>query len=97
MNIEKKPFVAYSLDSEKGKYGKPFTIRLNEWERSQLDKIKVMFDIKTDGTALKIAAFSYLKVLQSHLTPKYFSWLFKKERKRLSDYDDIDKLISEKL
>ena len=52
--LEKKPFTRYKLDDEV----RPdiFTIRLNNWERSQLNKAKLILDQPKDSTALKTLA-----------------------------------------
>lgn len=56
------------------------TIRLNQEERAQLDDIKKVLDIRSDGTALKIAAFQGWAVLQRTLGRDYLAWLSDKDR-----------------
>ena len=56
------------------------TIRLNDDERAQLDDIKVILDIDSDGTALKISAFKGWDVLQRTLGRDYLRWLADKNR-----------------
>lgn len=101
MPLKHKPFTRTKLDEETAKdnekYGKPFTVRLNPQEQIQLDKIKALLDIKSDGTALKVAALGYYECITSVFSPAHLSWLFKKERTRLSDYEDRYKWLSEKL
>lgn len=99
MPLEKQPFVNYTLEEQKemGKYGRPFTLRCNKKEWEDLKALMAMFDVKGPGTAMKIAAFSYLRVLQSHLHPRYLAYLFKKDRARLSDYETTERYIDKKL
>ena len=99
MELTKRPFESHTLEADRGKekYGRPFNVRLNAIEQAKLNKIKLIFDIQSDGTALKIAAFNYLIVLQRGLDPQYLAWLFKKDRKRMSDYKDTETLIAEEL
>jgi len=93
MTIKKIPFQSYKLDEEraKEKYGRPFTVRLNQQEQEDLNQIKKMLDIKSDGTALKVAASSWLRCITTSFSPLHIKWLFKKERTRLSDYEDTDR------
>lgn len=56
------------------------TIRLNDDERAQLDDIKTILDIESDGTALKISAFKGWDVLQRTLGRDYLKWLADKNR-----------------
>ena len=78
MTIEQEPFRKYDPDSKSD----TFTVRLNEQERAWLEEIKENFDIKSDSTALKLAAFVGKNVLHQMFTPQLLKWLFKKERAR---------------
>lgn len=89
--IEKKPFIRYKLDEElEDETGETFTVRLNQKERAWLDELKRDLDIKSDGKALKLAGLIIGRnVLHSIFSPRLLRYLFKKERVRLSDYEDI--------
>lgn len=100
MAIEKQPFKSYTLEEERklSKYGKPFTFRLNKEEIEDTEKLKAIFDTESEGTALKMAAFHYLHfVLQAYLHPRYMAYLLRKDRKRLSDIKDLERVLREKL
>jgi hypothetical protein len=56
------------------------TLRLNKEERAQLDDIKLVLDINSDGGALKLAAFKGWGVLQRTLGRDFLRWLCDKER-----------------
>lgn len=86
--IEKKPFVRYALDDEE-QQGETFTVRLNSKERELLNKIRVTMDIKSDSKALKECAWLGLNVLHHTFGNKFSKYLFKKDRARLSDYENI--------
>ena len=66
-----------------------FTVRLNDKERILLDQAKKDLDIKADSTALKELAFVGLNVLQSLFPNGKLRYLFKKDRARLSDYENF--------
>lgn len=89
MPIEKAPFVRTKLDEELTQRDDTFTIRLNSRERELLEFIKRDFDIKSDGQALKESAWVGLNVLHGVFGASLTKYLFKKERSRLSDYEDI--------
>lgn len=92
MPIEKAPFVRSKLDEELTQRDDTFTIRLNARERELLTIIKRDLDIKSDGQALKEAAWIGINVLHGLFGAKLLKYLFKKERSRLSDYEDIMRL-----
>jgi hypothetical protein len=92
MTLEQKPFVNYKLDEEKElDEGETFTIRLNKKERKILNTWKRHFDIKSDGKTLKILALTIApNVLHRQLGEKLLRYLFKKDRARLSDYENFE-------
>ena len=67
-----------------------FTVRLNESERVMLDHAKKDLDIKADSTALKFLAKKGLNVLHRTFGTKEIRYLFKKDRQRLSDFENFD-------
>ena len=92
MVLEQKPFVNYKLQEEKEtETGETFTIRLNQKERKILNQWKKHLDIKSDGKALKVMALTVApNVLHGLLGDKLLKYLFKKERSRLSDYENFE-------
>ena len=56
------------------------TLRLNKEERGQLDDIKFILDLNSDGAALKLAAFKGWAVLQRTLGRDFLKWVCDKER-----------------
>ena len=90
MPIEKQPFRKYNLDEENKKQD-IITIRLNQEERSILNKFKILFDVKSDGKMIKMGFIIGTNVLQRDFPPKILRYLMKGERIKLSDYDDINK------
>jgi len=83
-NIEKVPFVNYSLDSDKPDV---FSVRLNKVERAWLEEIKTDLNIAQDGKALKICALCGKNVLQGTFGKDFLRYLFKKDRLRKDDFD----------
>lgn len=83
--IEKENFRSYTLDEEKEE-GDVISIRLNPEEKAWLEEIKEDFDVKSDGKALKFAAFVGKNVIQQAFGRRLLRFLFKKERQRLTDY-----------
>jgi hypothetical protein len=81
------PFVKMT-EGEKPKLD-TFTVRLNDTERVWLNELKKDLDIKGDSTALKFLAEIGGKVLHNTLGAKNTRYLFKKDRKRLSDYENF--------
>ena len=66
-----------------------FTVRMNAEERERINELKKDLDIKGDSTALKELAFVGANVLQSLFPNGKLRYLFKKDRKRLSDYENF--------
>ena len=72
-----KPFYRTKQDGQdKG----IMTIRLNDEERAQLEDIKLILDISSDGAALKLAAFKGWGVLQRTFGRDFLKWLSDKNR-----------------
>lgn len=91
MPLDKKPFVAYTLDDEKQnkKHTDVFTVRLNPEERAKLEQIKEDLNIKSDGKALKIAAWCGINVLHGTFSRPILRYLTNKERLKLSDFKNF--------
>lgn len=90
MPIEHKPFYRTKTDEEREEEsGRTFTIRVNEKEELLLRRLREILDVKSGGKALKIGAWVGLNVLQNTFGEDFAKYLFKKERVRLSDYEDI--------
>jgi hypothetical protein len=77
-NCDIRPFIKTNTDSVEDK--NHVTLRFNSEERAILDDIKTILDIRSDGTALKIAAFQGWAVLQRTLGRDYLKWLADKDR-----------------
>lgn len=77
MTIEQQPFTKYKLDEEHDKYGKVFTVRLNEEQIRQLEWCKKVLSQPKDSTALKQVFEFGLFVLQQDLTGKVLTTVFK--------------------
>lgn len=75
MGLEKKPFVKYNLSND----NKPdtFTIRLNEVERTFLNKCKIILEQPKDSTALKQLACIGANVLHDKITGRIIQSIFK--------------------
>ena len=87
MTLAKQPFVKYNDEIEG--IGETFTVRLNTKERELLNTIRKDLDIKSDSKALKEAAWIGLNVLHQTFGPKLCRYLFKKDRSRLSDFENF--------
>lgn len=72
------PFYRTKQDEDQDKG--VMTIRLNAEERRVLEEIKAVFDIRSDGTALKLAAFKGWNVLQRTFGTDFLKWLASKDR-----------------
>lgn len=93
MVIEKVPFTRYKTDEEKAQeeleIGEVMTIRINGKERTWLDQWKKVLDIKSDGKTLKFLAEVGTNVLHGTFGDKKLGYLFKKDRQRLSDFENF--------
>ena len=67
-----------------------FTVRLNAREREKVNEMKKLLDIKGDSTAIKEFSLIGLNVLHRVFSAPFLKYLFKKERKRLSDWEAFD-------
>lgn len=88
MSIEKKPFKPYSLEEERGKRDQ-FTVELNSQQRVWLNDAKKVMDVKSDSVAIKILAHYGKNAMVNMFGDKDLTYLFKKERQRLTDYENI--------
>lgn len=86
MVLDKEPFTKYNLGEDSGT---TFTVRLNIKERQWLNELKKTLDIKSDSKALKLGAYVGLNVLHNTLGKDLLRYLFKKERSRLSDFENF--------
>ena len=63
--IQRRPFERTKLDEEKAEETrKNLSVSINEFERRNLDEIKLMLGTDEDGPALKAAAWAGKNVLQ---------------------------------
>ena len=86
-NIKKKPFVNYTLEEDRDTdYKNVFSVRLNKQETQWLEEIKEDLNIKSNGKALKMAAFIGKNVLQGLLTRKILRYLFNPNREKLTNH-----------
>lgn len=85
------PFTSKYLDEEKEKKSKVFPMRLNNKEQAFAKDLMVLFNVKSPVTAIKYGAEVGVNVLHSTLGADLMKRLFKKERTKLEDYEDIDK------
>lgn len=81
MTIEKKPFVNYRLDEEKGKPD-IFTVRVNKTERLWLNESKDCLNINRDSTALKLLAEIGKNVILRSFGAKFMKFLTSEKRIR---------------
>jgi formamidopyrimidine-DNA glycosylase len=79
--IEKKPFTRMH---EKKKHD-TFTVRVNEEERLMIDSAKVLLDLESDSTTLKVLATVGLNVLNTTFSSKTLKYLTSAKRNRLSE------------
>ena len=84
------PFVPMTLEEDKVfTQEKIFSIRLNKEESFWLEQIKEDLNIKSDGKALKMAAFIGKNVLHGLLGRKILRYLFNPNREKLTDYKNF--------
>ena len=93
-NLIRKPFTQTILDEDKyNKYGKVFTMRLNNEQIKQLEWAKKVLSQPKDGTAMKQVFYFGLFVWQQHLTNKVLKTVFKNKDKNwrtgVIDPDDL--------
>ena len=94
MSIKQKPFVRYKLDEEKAKEaGRTFTVWCNKEDDELIEWAKVHLDIESDSKALKYLASIGKNLLESTFGSKKLKYLTRKDRKRYSDFKDIDEKI----
>jgi len=93
-NLIREPFTTTKLDEEKtDKYGKVFTMRLNNEQIKQLEWAKKVLSQPKDGTAMKQVFEFGLFVLQQDLTGKVLATVFKNKEKNwrtgVTDPEDL--------
>ena len=81
------------VDRKKKEKRDVFSISVNREEREMLDELKKLLDISSDGQALKMGSFIGLHVLHGMFGRKFLAYLFKKDRKKLSDLKAFSKLM----
>ena len=86
MRFEDTPqFYPSRLDEEKEKdKRRTFSVSLNHQEEINLTLIKETFNIKEDGTALKLMAFLGYKCVTSLMGREFLEYLFKKSKSKPS-------------
>lgn len=90
MTIKKEPFQSYTLDEERiNQKSKTFTIRISKKDEAWIKELKHIFDIKSDGTVLKLAARAYLNVLHGQIPADILRYVARKDRQRLSDFQEL--------
>lgn len=99
MTLEhEKPFYRLKTDEEKAKEkGRTFTIWVNEEEEQLIEWAKVHLDIESDSKAIKYMAMIGKNLLVSTFGSKMLKYITRKERKRYSDFKDIQQELSENL
>ena len=90
MDVSNSGFVPMRLEEERaGDKRKIFTVSCNEREQELLKRIQIALDIKSEGQALKESALIGLNVIHKTFGEKFLRYLFKKNRSRLSDFENI--------
>lgn len=97
MNIEKKPFVSYTLEEDKKdplESGKVLTCRLNPQEYKNILYFGKLLNISRDSTILKQLAIIGQNVLLNTFGADFLKWL--SDSKRIIDDSKLDKIIIKK-
>ena len=88
--VNEKPFQAQRLEEERAKdKSRVIPVRVNKEEATWLEEIKEDLNIKSDGKALKTAAFIGRNVLQAQLGRPLLKYLFKNDRQKLEDFKNF--------
>jgi hypothetical protein len=96
--MNENPFVPYRLEEDREKdKSKVFTVRLNLKEQEMAKELMTYFNVKSPATALKYAAMVGYRVLHTVFGEQLLTYLFKKDRGRLEDYEDLKKFKDKKL
>jgi hypothetical protein len=91
-----QPFYRTRTDEERAQdTRKTFTISLNEQEQKELEEVKLAWDIKSDGLALKLMFEAGKNVFFRSLDLKTWQYLTREKRKRYSEFKDIDAKLKE--
>ena len=93
-NLIREPFTSTKLDEDKtDKYGKVFTMRLNNEQINNLEWVKKVLSQPKDSTAVKQVWEIGLFVLQQDLTGKVLTTVFKNKQKNwrtgVTDPEDL--------
>ena len=88
--LKKAPFEPQLLEEERNPKDDKFTCRVNDKERAMIEEVKKIFDINSDSKALKFMAVWGFNVIQGWFSPKQLRFLFKKDRVKLSDYQNFE-------
>jgi hypothetical protein len=80
-NIEKKPFINYTLDEDKIKSSETVNLKINPQERAWLDNMKKVLEQSKDSTAIKQLALIGSKVLLEEKTAYILGVVFDNKRK----------------
>lgn len=98
ITVKGEHFRAYKEEEEREQdKSKVFAIRMNEKEQEMVKELMAYFNVKSPATALKYSALVGHRVLHRVFGKDLLRYLFKKDRVRLSDYEDIDKFKKAKL
>jgi len=93
-NLIREPFTSTKLDEDKtDKYGKVFTMRLNNEQINNLEWVKKVLSQPKDSTAVKQVWEIGLFVLHQDLTGKVLTTVFKNKQKNwrtgVTDPEDL--------
>jgi len=92
MVLVRPPFTSTKLQEERdAEKRNRFTVNLNPQEAEQLDKFMKLTDIQEKSVAIKFCMEFATNVMHNSFGDEFTKYLFKKERKRMSDYKNTDK------
>lgn len=90
MNIEKKPFINYTLDEDKKQSkSEVISLRLNQDEREIINQTKELFNIKNDSKAIKVLVKWAFNVIHGQSMADIIKYLFKKDRVKQNDFEQL--------
>ena len=82
VNMEKQPFVRYSLEEDDNKKFETISIKINKDERLRLDEAKRLLQQPKDGTALKqVFEIGLAFVIQDQKTKLLIDTIFNNKRR----------------
>ncbi len=73
------------MDSDPKRKRDKFTVELNPEDRTMLERVKECLNIASDSQAIKCIAWAGANAMHGLFPEPYLKWLFKKERRKLSD------------